>query len=161
MRADGIGYVELGRDAGLDVDLFAPRLSFFWDIHNDFFEEIAKLRAARRMWAGMYLLRGVFSPSGARDSGLAPGPECVATAGDRRDRTTAPNFRRFRIASSSMSARSSTAAASLVGLERARHREPRDQRSLPGAHTAGHGKAALAGGLARMPPAARSAGAGV
>jgi methylmalonyl-CoA mutase, N-terminal domain len=49
--ADGIGYVELGREAGLDVDEFAPRLSFFWDVHNDFFEEIAKLRAARRMWA--------------------------------------------------------------------------------------------------------------
>jgi methylmalonyl-CoA mutase N-terminal domain/subunit len=49
--ADGIGYVELGRQAGLDVDAFAPRLSFFWDLHNDFFEEIAKLRAARRMWA--------------------------------------------------------------------------------------------------------------
>jgi methylmalonyl-CoA mutase N-terminal domain/subunit len=49
--ADGIGYLELGREAGLDVDEFAPRLSFFWDIHNDFFEEIAKLRAARRMWA--------------------------------------------------------------------------------------------------------------
>ncbi len=51
--ADGIGYVELGRDAGLDVDVFAQRLSFFWDVHNDFFEEIAKLRAARRMWAGI------------------------------------------------------------------------------------------------------------
>src|SRR5688500_15872176 len=49
--ADGIGYVQLGIEAGLDVDAFAPRLSFFWDIHNDFFEEIAKLRAARRMWA--------------------------------------------------------------------------------------------------------------
>jgi methylmalonyl-CoA mutase N-terminal domain/subunit len=49
--ADGIGYVELGRSAGLDVDVFAQRLSFFWDVHNDFFEEIAKLRAARRMWA--------------------------------------------------------------------------------------------------------------
>jgi len=49
--ADGIGYVELGREAGLDVDVFAPRLSFFWDVHNDFFEEVAKLRAARRMWA--------------------------------------------------------------------------------------------------------------
>ena len=36
---------------GLDVDGFAPRLSFFWDVHNDFFEEIAKLRAARRIWA--------------------------------------------------------------------------------------------------------------
>jgi methylmalonyl-CoA mutase N-terminal domain/subunit len=49
--ADGIAYVELGRDAGLDVDAFAPRLSFFWDVHNDFFEEVAKFRAARRMWA--------------------------------------------------------------------------------------------------------------
>ncbi|HEX4403532.1 MAG TPA: methylmalonyl-CoA mutase family protein, partial [Polyangia bacterium] len=49
--ADGIAYVELGRDAGLDVDTFGQRLSFFWDVHNDLFEEIAKLRAARRMWA--------------------------------------------------------------------------------------------------------------
>jgi methylmalonyl-CoA mutase N-terminal domain/subunit len=49
--ADGIGYVELGREAGLDVDAFAPRLSFFWDVHNDFFEEVAKFRAARRIWA--------------------------------------------------------------------------------------------------------------
>jgi methylmalonyl-CoA mutase N-terminal domain/subunit len=49
--ADGIAYVELGRAAGLDVDVFAQRLSFFWDIHSDFFEEVAKLRAARRMWA--------------------------------------------------------------------------------------------------------------
>jgi methylmalonyl-CoA mutase N-terminal domain/subunit len=49
--ADGIAYVQAGCEAGLDVDAFAPRLSFFFDIHNDFFEEIAKLRAARRMWA--------------------------------------------------------------------------------------------------------------
>src|SRR5262249_47623331 len=49
--ADGSGYVELGREAGLAVDAFAPRLSFFWDVHNDFFEEVAKFRAARRMWA--------------------------------------------------------------------------------------------------------------
>ena len=49
--ADGIGYVQCGIDGGLDVDAFAPRLSFFFDVHNDFFEEIAKLRAARRMWA--------------------------------------------------------------------------------------------------------------
>ena len=49
--ADGIGYVQAGMDAGLDVDEFAPRLSFFWDVHNDFFEEIAKFRAARRIWA--------------------------------------------------------------------------------------------------------------
>ena len=49
--ADGIGYVQAGVEAGLDVDAFAPRLSFFFDVHNDFFEEIAKFRAARRMWA--------------------------------------------------------------------------------------------------------------
>jgi methylmalonyl-CoA mutase N-terminal domain/subunit len=49
--ADGIGYVESCVARGLDVDDFGPRLSFFWDVHNDFFEEIAKFRAARRMWA--------------------------------------------------------------------------------------------------------------
>src|SRR3982751_6760076 len=49
--ADGFTYVERGIARGLDVDEFAPRLSFFWDIHNDFFEEIAKLRAARRIWS--------------------------------------------------------------------------------------------------------------
>jgi methylmalonyl-CoA mutase, N-terminal domain len=49
--ADGIAYVQAGCEAGLDVDAFAPRLSFFFDVHNDFFEEIAKFRAARRMWA--------------------------------------------------------------------------------------------------------------
>ncbi len=49
--ADGFTYVERGLARGLDIDDFAPRLSFFWDIHNDFFEEIAKLRAARRIWA--------------------------------------------------------------------------------------------------------------
>jgi methylmalonyl-CoA mutase N-terminal domain/subunit len=49
--ADGIGYVQAAVDRGLDVDSFAPRLSFFFNLHNDFFEEIAKLRAARRMWA--------------------------------------------------------------------------------------------------------------
>jgi methylmalonyl-CoA mutase N-terminal domain/subunit len=49
--ADGIGYLQLGREAGLDIDAFAPRLSFFWDVHSDFFEEVAKLRAARRLWA--------------------------------------------------------------------------------------------------------------
>ena len=49
--ADGIGYVQAGIEAGLDPDAFAPRLSFFFDVHNDFFEEIAKFRAARRIWA--------------------------------------------------------------------------------------------------------------
>jgi methylmalonyl-CoA mutase, N-terminal domain len=49
--ADGFAYVDAAVTRGLDVDDFAPRLSFFFDIHNDFFEEIAKLRAARRIWA--------------------------------------------------------------------------------------------------------------
>jgi isobutyryl-CoA mutase large subunit len=49
--ADGFGYVELGISRGLDVNRFAPGLSFFFDAHIDFFEEIAKFRAARRIWA--------------------------------------------------------------------------------------------------------------
>ena len=49
--ANGIAYVRAAQDAGLDVDEFAPRLSFFWNGHNNFFEEVAKFRAARRIWA--------------------------------------------------------------------------------------------------------------
>jgi methylmalonyl-CoA mutase N-terminal domain/subunit len=49
--ADGLEYVRWGIDRGLDVDAFAPRLSFFFNAHNDFFEEVAKYRAARRIWA--------------------------------------------------------------------------------------------------------------
>jgi methylmalonyl-CoA mutase, N-terminal domain len=49
--ADGFGYVELGLSRGLDIEQFAPGLSFFFDAHLDFFEEIAKFRAARRIWA--------------------------------------------------------------------------------------------------------------
>ena len=48
---DGIEYVQYGVDAGLDVDDFAPRISFFFNSHSDFFEEIAKFRAARKIWA--------------------------------------------------------------------------------------------------------------
>ncbi|HSV06984.1 MAG TPA: methylmalonyl-CoA mutase family protein [Candidatus Binatus sp.] len=60
--ADGITYVEAGLARGLAVDTFAPRLSFFFNLHNDFLEEIAKLRAARRLWAT--IMRDRF---GARD----------------------------------------------------------------------------------------------
>jgi methylmalonyl-CoA mutase N-terminal domain/subunit len=49
--ADGIAYVEAALAAGLDVDAFAPRLCFVWGCHNNFFEEVAKFRAARRLWA--------------------------------------------------------------------------------------------------------------
>lgn len=51
--ADGLGYVEDAIARGMDIDDFAPRLSFFFDVHNDFFEEIAKFRAARRIWANL------------------------------------------------------------------------------------------------------------
>ncbi|MGZ7087783.1 MAG: acyl-CoA mutase large subunit family protein, partial [Ilumatobacteraceae bacterium] len=48
--ANGIAYVEAALGAGMDIDAFAPRLSFFWNAHNNFFEEVAKFRAARRIW---------------------------------------------------------------------------------------------------------------
>jgi methylmalonyl-CoA mutase, N-terminal domain len=51
--ADGIAYVEAALAAGLDIDEFAPRLSFFFNVHNNFIEEIAKFRAARTLWAGI------------------------------------------------------------------------------------------------------------
>ena len=60
--ADGLAYVQAVVDAGMDVDRFAPRLSFFFNVHSDFLEEVAKFRAARRMWAR--LLRERF---GARE----------------------------------------------------------------------------------------------
>ena len=60
--ANGFSYVEHGVARGLPVDTFAPRLSFFWDVHNDFFEEVAKMRAARRIWA-----RHLRERYGARD----------------------------------------------------------------------------------------------
>jgi len=64
---NGFEYVERGVARGLDVDAFAPRLSFFFDVHNDFFEEIAKLRAARRIWArGMRERYGAQNPESWR-----------------------------------------------------------------------------------------------
>src|SRR5258708_27516776 len=48
---DGLEYVQWGVDAGIDVDVFVPRMSFFFNAHSDFFEEIAKYRAARKIWA--------------------------------------------------------------------------------------------------------------
>ncbi|AZS89436.1 methylmalonyl-CoA mutase [Streptomyces griseoviridis] len=65
--ADGVEYIRAGRDAGLDVDAFAPRLSFFWAIGMNFFMEIAKLRAARLLWAK--LVRQ-FDPKNAKSLSL-------------------------------------------------------------------------------------------
>jgi methylmalonyl-CoA mutase N-terminal domain/subunit len=60
--ADGLCYVDEGVKAGLAIDDFAPRLSFFFDVHIEFFEEIAKFRAARRIWAREMLKRGAKNP---------------------------------------------------------------------------------------------------
>src|SRR5213080_3928510 len=61
---NGIAYVQATISAGLDVDKFAPRISFFFNAHNDFLEEVAKFRAARRMWAG--IMRGRFKAKSPR-----------------------------------------------------------------------------------------------
>ena len=66
--ADGIEYVRAGRDTGLDVDAFAPRLSFFWAIGMNFFMEIAKMRAARLLWAK--LVKENFAPSNPKSLSL-------------------------------------------------------------------------------------------
>jgi methylmalonyl-CoA mutase N-terminal domain/subunit len=66
--ADGFGYVELGLSRGLDIEQFAPGLSFFFDAHVDFFEEIAKFRAARRIWARW--MRDVYGAMTARAQSL-------------------------------------------------------------------------------------------
>jgi methylmalonyl-CoA mutase N-terminal domain/subunit len=62
--ANGIAYVQAAIDAGLDIDKFAHRISFFFNAHNNFLEEVAKFRAARRMWAG--IMRGRFKAKSPR-----------------------------------------------------------------------------------------------
>ena len=66
--ADGVEYVRAGKAAGLDVDRFAPRLSFFWAIGMNYFMEVAKLRAARLLWAG--LIQKEFEPADPRSLSL-------------------------------------------------------------------------------------------
>ncbi|MCP5939724.1 methylmalonyl-CoA mutase family protein, partial [Klebsiella pneumoniae] len=66
--ADGIEYVRAGVAAGLDIDTFAPRLSFFWAIGMNFFMEVAKMRAARLLWA--VLLKKNFNPKDERSLSL-------------------------------------------------------------------------------------------
>src|SRR4029453_12582335 len=64
--ADTVTYVQTALDAGLAIDTFAPRLSFFFAAHNDLFEEVAKFRAARRMYARLMRARFGASDAGAR-----------------------------------------------------------------------------------------------
>jgi methylmalonyl-CoA mutase, N-terminal domain len=66
--ANGIAYVQAALDAGLDIDAFAPRLSFFFNAHSNLFEEVAKFRAARRMWAR--IMRGRFHAQSPRSWAL-------------------------------------------------------------------------------------------
>ena len=75
--ANGIAYVQAALDAGLAVDEFAPRLSFFFNGHNNFFEEIAKFRAARRMWAP--IMRERFGAKDERSGCCASTPRPAAS----------------------------------------------------------------------------------
>jgi methylmalonyl-CoA mutase, N-terminal domain len=79
--ADGLAYVEAARTRGLRVDDFAPRLSFFFNLHNDFLEEVAKLRAARRLWATLMRERfGATDPRSLRLRTHAQTAGCALTA---------------------------------------------------------------------------------
>ena len=94
--ADGIQYVQAAVDNGLDVDSFAPRLSFFFDIHNDFLEEIAKLRAARRIWARV--MRDRFGAKNPRSCGAASTrkpPASASSSSSPRTTSCGPRFRRL------------------------------------------------------------------
>ena len=77
--ANGIAYVEAALAGGLDVDEFAPRLSFFFNVHNNFFEEVAKFRAARRLWA--QIMRERFGAQGPALAGC-----CASTRRPRARR---------------------------------------------------------------------------
>ncbi len=136
--ADGIGYVEECVKRGLDVDDFAPRLSFFWDVHNDFFEEIAKFRAARRMWARIMKERfGAKDPRSmqlrthAQTAGVSLTAQQpynnvvrVGAAGARR------GARRHPVAAHQLAGRDLRAAHRGVGDDRAAH--PADHRPRVG-----------------------------
>jgi methylmalonyl-CoA mutase N-terminal domain/subunit len=75
---NGMEYVQYGIDAGLDVDAFAPRISFFFNAHSDFFEEIAKYRAARRIWARV--MRDRFNAQNPRSASNRDGCRPAGTA---------------------------------------------------------------------------------
>ncbi len=92
---DGIEYVQWGVDAGLDVDAFAPRISFFFNAHSDFFEEIAKYRAARKIWARRRCATASARRTSARGS-CASTRRPPASRSPRSSRTTTSSARRCR-----------------------------------------------------------------
>ena len=103
--ADGIGYVEECVKRGMDVDSFAQRLSFFWDVHNDFFEEIAKFRAGRKIWAEVMRdrfhaknPRSIMLRTTRRTRGFADGAAAAEQRGARRDQALAAVLGRHAVA---------------------------------------------------------------
>ncbi len=125
--ADGFGYVELGLSRGLDVDEFAPGLSFFFDAHVDFFEEIAKFRAARRIWARW--LRDRFGATTARAQWLRFHTQTAGSVADRptalqqrrpdRGRGDGRGARRHELAAHQRSGRDAGSADRILGRDRA------------------------------------------
>jgi methylmalonyl-CoA mutase N-terminal domain/subunit len=103
---DGVEYVQYGIDAGLDVDEFAPRISFFFNSHSDFFEEIAKYRAARRIWAHVMRDRSSRTTTSCErrcrrsPRCSAAAIRCTRTRSTRRWRCRPPKPRRSRCARS-------------------------------------------------------------
>ena len=92
--ADGFAYVEAGIKAGLDVDEFAPRLSFFFNAHLDFFEEICKYRAARRIWARHMRERyGAKNPRSWMMRFHTQTAGCSLTAQERKTTLSAPPWK--------------------------------------------------------------------
>ena len=127
--ADGFGYVELGLSRGLDIDRFAPGLSFFFDAHIDFFEEIAKMRAARRIWARW--MRDVY---GAQDRagavaalphadgrGVADRPAAGQQHRAHRGRGDGRGARRHELAAHQRAGRGARAAVGQGRADRAAH----------------------------------------
>ena len=158
---DGIEYVEWALERGLAVDEFAPRLSFFFNAHSDFFEEIAKYRAARKIWAHVMRDRFGAQTSAAGSCASTPRPPAVRSPGSSRTTTScAPRFRRWPrcwAATQSLHTNSLDEAYALpsehavtialrtqqvIALRERRHRRGRSagRQLLRGAPDAGHGR---------------------
>ena len=122
---DGIEYVQWGVDAGLDVDTFVPRISFFFNAHNDFFEEIAKYRAARRIWARV--MRDRFGARPRSRGNCDSTPRRQACRSRPSSRTTTSCGRRCRRSPACSAA--PTRCTPTRSTRRSRCRRPRRRRS--------------------------------
>ena len=132
--ADGIAYVQAALDAGLAVDEFAPRLSFFFNAHNNLFEEVAKFRAARRLWARI-MTRALRREAtrGRRCCGSTPRPAARRSPpSSRRTTSSASRSRRSPRCSAAPSASTPTASTRRSALPTERRGEAR------AAHPADH-----------------------